>query len=568
MPVSFVRNLGRAPGVQLNPLIDNSARSSRIVGDQSFGLPLRATRGRIDQAFSVTFNTLPSLLGTPETIRANALNEARAQLHEALAISGAPAVVSRLVKIDETKLSWAVLVRVAPEAPATHNTYLYGLSDTSITADTGTVTDNAGTTLAEPTAANCILQVKHLGCHNDGIQISVWAQPVTVGGVEQSTKVLHFRVADADGRVLIYVVGSTDPTAKDDYNRSYYLPDVLARNSDAYEIVVAQNAVFSPGEALYGYSDDNREQRLVSGILKTFVEGGTAYGVPDYQSAIDRLHRAKDDFSYLSSGGSQSAALLTQLSRLAFETNRQMRFDVDGKLGVDAAIAFVESLNLRAAQEAHLMHAFWMPVQSIDPSGVNPDGYIGAAMLNIAMTCRRNATTNTKGLAQKHYPIAGRSNPVPRAGLRQTVALSDVDLNNLESQRINPVVFDSFSDGSFCVFRDQVTQAPVDNSLRKIISVVDMATDIDDRVTRYGKDLINSYPMTMAMKRMTSFLQDLFTAATTTGWLIPSEDMEGDSFRFTVEANGERPYDMMDVRYSLRYDGAVRQIVVTQTLSR
>ncbi|NCC41646.1 MAG: hypothetical protein EOM21_19965, partial [Gammaproteobacteria bacterium] len=386
MPVSFVRNLGRAPGVQLNPLVDNSARSSRIIGDRSFGIPLRATRGRIDRAFPVTFNSLSSLLGQPELISLNAINEARTQLHEALAVSGASAIVSRLVQVDQAEIGWVVLGRILPVSPATLNTYVYGISDAPITgavavtlkdSDGVALKDSEGVALSEFVAANAILQIKHLGCHNDGIQVSVWAQPMTVGGVDQPSKVLHVRVSDADGRVMAYVVGSTDPTAKDDYNRSYYLPNVLSRISDAYEISVADNAVFSPGEALYGYNDQSRENRFSSGIMIAFNEGGTAYTSTDYQSAIDRLGRAQDDFSYLSSGGSQSAALLSQLSRLAFETNRQLRFDVDGSLDVTAAIAFVESLNLGAAQEAHLMQAFWMPVQSIDPSGVNPDGYLG-----------------------------------------------------------------------------------------------------------------------------------------------------------------------------------------------
>jgi len=568
MPVSFVRNLGRAPGVQLNPLVDNSQRATRLIGDRSFGIPMRTTRGRIDRAFSVEFNTLQQKLGPAETIRMNALNEARAQLHEALAISGGSAVVSRLVRADQAHISWAVLVRSDPVEPATANVFTYGTSADAIVEEDNAIKNAAGADLPAADAVDCVLRIKHLECHNDGISVSVWAEPVSVGGVDQSTNVLHVRVSDADNRALIYVVGSTNPDAKDDYGRSYYLPDVFARLSDAYEVEVVPNFAFAPDDALYGYNLDGRENRLTSALLSVFTEGDTAYVIDDYQLAIDRLYRANDDFAYLASGGSQSAALLLQLSRLAFETNRQFRFDVPGTLGVESAIAFVESLNMQAVQEAHLMQAFWAPVKSIDPSGVNPDGYFGTAMLNIAMACRRNITTNTKGLAPKHYPIAGRSHPVPRSGLRQTVALGEMDLNSLERMRINPVVFDAFSDGSFCVFRDQVTQAPVDNSLRKIISVVDMATDIDDRVTRFAKDLINSFPMSTAALRMSTFLQDLFSAAEASGWLIPSEDMAGAAFMFSANPNGERPYDMLDVRYTLRYEGAVRQIEVTQTLSR
>ena len=43
---------------------------------------------------------------------------------------------------------------------------------------------------------------------------------------------------------------------------------------------------------------------------------------------------------------------------------------------------------------------------------------------------------------------------------------------------------------------------------------------------------------------------------------------EGRGWRFDVRPNAQRPYDRIDCSYWLRYDGTVRQIFVTQTLSR
>lgn len=571
MPVTFVRNLAHAPGVQLNRLVDASKLPAPLLGDQAFGVAMRATRGRIDKALRVNSYTLRQKLGAGEPIRANALNEAWAQLYEALVISGGEAIVSRLVRESQAAIKWAVSAQVAPVAPATAKTYAFGTVDILSTETAGSIlTESGDRILLESTLTNGVVLVKHLGCHNDGIKLSLWVEPVMFGGVEVATKVVNLRLLDASGDILFSFKGSTDPLAKNEYGQSFYLPDVVKSQTDELIVEVAENALFSPGEALYGYSTLGGENWQTSALLTAFTEGDYAYTADDYQSATDRLKYSQDDFSYLASGGTQSAALLTRLARLAFDTNRQLRFDVDGRLTPEAAIAFVETLNLSALEEAHLLHAFWAPIKSDDMSGTNPNGYLGASMLNVAMACVRNVTVNTRGMAAKNYPVAGRSHPIQRMGLRQSVVLRDLDLSNLARARINPVVFDTFSDGSFCVFRDQVTMADVDNSLKTLISVVDMSTAIDDRATRYGKSLINSYPMRMAVKRMQDFLSDLFGVAQASGWLVPSTiyEWKGAAYQFMVAPNAARPYDAMDVSYSLHYDGAVRQIVVTQTLSR
>lgn len=547
MPITFTRNLGHAPGVQLNRLIDNSELPGTLIGDRSFGVVMRSNRGRIDKAMEIEFGTLTKKLGAGEPIRANALNEAWAQLYEALMRSNGTAIVSRLVRTSQAVTKWIVVSQVAPVAPATANTYTFSVADTQATSD-------------------YILQIRHLGCHNDGIKVSLWADSVTVGGVEQPTKILNMQLFDANNVQLFSFQGSTDPNAKDDYGRSYYLPDVISAQTDEVIVVVGDNTEFKSGEALYGHTDLGSEKWLASDVLIAFIEGDHSYTVDDYQAAMDRLKHSQYDFSYLASGGTQSSTMLWKLATLAFETNRQLRFDIDGRLSLEAASAFVESLNLSSAAESHLLQAFWMPVKSDDFSGLNPNGYIGAAMLNVALTCAKNIALNSKGFASKNYPTAGIRYPIPRSGLRQAITLSDLDLSNLSKRRINPVVFDTFSSGSVCVFRDQITQALVDNSLRKLISVVDMSTDIDDRVTRFGKGLVNSFPMTVAVKRMKDFLEKLFSSAKTSGWIVPGELKSG--YSIYVAPNEARPYDVMDVQYAIHYDGAVRQIMVTQTLSR
>jgi len=69
---------------------------------------------------------------------------------------------------------------------------------------------------------------------------------------------------------------------------------------------------------------------------------------------------------------------------------------------------------------------------------------------------------------------------------------------------------------------------------------------------------------------MNDFLKTLFEGAEASGWIVPSNDitMKGKSWMSDVRPNEARPYERMDVSYWVRYDGTVRQIFVTQTLTK
>ena len=96
-----------------------------------------------------------------------------------------------------------------------------------------------------------------------------------------------------------------------------------------------------------------------------------------------------------------------------------------------------------------------------------------------------------------------------------------------------------------------------------------MATTIDDLAVKFGKKALQK-PMSVSIDMTTDFLRDLFERAERSGWLVPSDDpaMKGASFAFSVEPDANNPYDKMQMRYSLRYDGTTRQIEMTHTLVR
>lgn len=615
MAVAFTRQLGAESGVQLNPLRDNSELPVTDNSDQSFGIMMRLTRGRYDRPFKVHRGNVTQKCGKGETIQTNALNEAWAQTVEALNKGAYEAVVQRLVTsaaaiqyIVCTQGSGAVLTATVTAGAVTGVTVTNGgtgypsnpkitiggpgtgatLTLTVVngvitgavpatggtgyaTAPTITVSPDYGFSLSATIPATPhIFTVRHLEAYNDGIKVEFRADEKKTAGTPVANDVINLIIRDIDDNELYNVTGSLLPNAKDDYSNSYFLPNVMTKLTDAVEITVHAAAVsILPTSPAYGYGTTGQANWAKSPIQLYFSEGSTAYVTSDYIAARSKLQYTQYDYAYISAGGSQSPAMIAQLIQLAYDTNRQVRFDVPGNLTVDAAIAFVDQLNISDPKSDFLVHRFWMPVKADDPTGLNGNAYIGAATLNIAYACGRNAQRNSRGFAPKNYPVAGRDWPVTRTSMRQLVDLRDQDLNALARAQINPVCFESYTGGARCVFRDSLTSAKVTQSLRMLIAVADMATSIDDAVTRAGKDYLQ-LPMDIGIKRMNAYLEALFDGAQASGWLVVSDapEMKGAAYLYDVRANAARPYDRMDVSYWLRYVGTIRQIFVTQTLSR
>lgn len=549
MNVAFVRQLGAESGVQLNPLRDGSEIPSGDNADQVFAIAMRATRGRIDKAFKVSRATAVKRLGKGESLRASELNEAYVHVREALDNGAYEAVVARLTTEDAV-LKHIVVTEVLGGDSQPTGALAFSVSDT------------------EP-AGPFLLSLRHLECFNDGVKVSLRADENKVGGVAQANSVVTLRLLDPDGEKLMEFTGSLVRGALDDNGNSYYLPDVIASQTDLLEVETGTTESIAPTSEAYGYDETFREKWVTSATLLYFVEGGTAYQVADYIRARDQLAGTQYGFEYIASGGSKAPALLAQLARLAFDLNKQLRFDVPGDLSPEAAIAFVEQLNMGASETAHLLQAFWAPLKSNDPTGLNPKSYFGTATLNIAKACGRNAQVNAKGFAPKNFPIAGREWPVNRTGIVQTYTPNNQELNALARAKINPVIYEVYTGGGRYVFRDSLTCAMVESSLKKLIAVADMSTSIDTAVTRFGKDILQ-LPMKVALKRMQDFLRTLFEGAQASDWIVPSSDpaMGGAAFRFVVQPNEQRSYDTMDVAYWVRYDGTNRAIHVTHTLTR
>lgn len=534
----FVRQLGFQPGVQLNPLADNTDGAAPDNSDQVVAMVGRFTRGRIDRAFRVNRSNLFAKTGKPDTLRANGLNEGRLHLYEALFNGSQESVVSRLNTAASTK-KWAL-------------------------ANIG----NGVTTFSEGgvdlTGATYSLAALHHDCHNDGIKLSVHADPLLTGGIPVVNNVLTVRVLDSEGNRLHEFTGSVDPSAKDDYGASAYLPDVAARQTDS--VTLAVNATFTgvpTTSNAYGRGVDGRDQWPTSALLVCFVEGATTYLAGDYDRAVDALRNTTDPFGYIVSGGTQVLSLLMKLADFAVEANIPMKLDYSGSLDPDAVLTLDASLGL----DTHYVHKFWAPLEAEDPASGGRAVW-GASGLNAGFSCRRNARVNAKGFAPKNFPIAGKEWPVQRTAVRQIHKPNEQQLSDLAKAQINPVLFELYNGGGRYVFTDCLTAAKTRVSYKKLISVAEMTATLDNWVAMYAKEILNQ-PMSVYIKSMKTFMQNLLEGAEASGWLVKSKNLEGNApFQFEVVPDAIRPADLVHISYWTSFDGVARQVTVQQTLTR
>ena len=220
-----------------------------------------------------------------------------------------------------------------------------------------------------------------------------------------------------------------------------------------------------------------------------------------------------------------------------------------------------------------MLHCFWSPIESNDPTGINGRGIYGAATRNIAYSCLRNAQINAKGFAPKNYPSAGKNHPLDRTGIKQLFTPTEWEKSDLAEAKINPVIYERYNGGGRYVYTDSLTMALTRVSYRKLIAVADMSTTLDDRITRFAKEVLQ-LPMSESIRLMEDFLKFLFEGAEASDWLDPSTVKDdrlkqlGRAWEFLVKPDERRPSDRMHVEYGLHYVGTTRQIFVTQTIKR
>jgi hypothetical protein len=113
-----------------------------------------------------------------------------------------------------------------------------------------------------------------------------------------------------------------------------------------------------------------------------------------------------------------------------------------------------------------------------------------------------------------------------------------------------------------------LTAAKTRVSYKKLISVAEMSSTLDNWVSTYAKEL-QQLPMQEFIKRMDAYLGILLPDAEASGWLKPSKNLDGNAaFAFSVRASEVRPADLALIDYWTSFDGVARQAIIQQTITR
>ncbi|MEC7118336.1 MAG: hypothetical protein VXW65_00325 [Pseudomonadota bacterium] len=99
MRADFTRQLGAAPGVQLDPTIDDTLPSNQSDADTMVATLAHLTRGRTDRAFVVNSSNYDARLGRLPSLKRSRMSEALYQIRHFLdTYPQGRVVVSRLAK--------------------------------------------------------------------------------------------------------------------------------------------------------------------------------------------------------------------------------------------------------------------------------------------------------------------------------------------------------------------------------------------------------------------------------------------------------------------------------------
>lgn len=410
-----------------------------------------------------------------------------------------------------------------------------------------------------------LFAIKHLACHDDGIRVAVHADAAkTAQGKPAASRMITVALTDSKGVALsgMRFTGSTDPDAKDSFGNSIYLPDVAKSKTGLAELVCGEAGGLPQGirVASDAYGGSNGVDKWASSwIMRYYVPGAPDFEASDYTLAVNALENTTLAFGYIASGGTESVALLRELSRLAYAINTQLRYDIPGRFGVEEAISFAEMVGFKATDAKRLCHGFWAPIKSDAPAGGGAKGYYGVSGWHIAKSCARNAIKDSNGIAAKRVPIAGAAYPLDRTGMEQICFPTEHEKSLLADACINPVLNEQYAGASLFVITDLLTSDPMEEASRQI-PVVEMATSVDRHVAQLVKRYLPA-PFENIKFLIARDLSLYFDRLITAGWLI-----EPDQYWYEIKMNPDRPNDSCIANYLLHYSSCIRQVYISQTI--
>ena len=522
------RLVGQQSGVQVNMPVDKTDRLLPEVGDQTIAVVGHFSRGRIDRPFFLSPEKLQRYLGKAKSIRLDSRNETYLQVYEALKAGAAGAVISRL------------------SSDAAISKYITLNADGSISA-------------AETLGADYLLAVKMADAIEQGVYVT-FAAGSEDGYVRVTIRELDKNSAGFDtdeGYVLYEFEGSCVAGELDENGNSAFIDDMASRfYGDWLKVVVAKEI---DAKQLADAMSKPRSAAVIA-----FEDKGTV-AVENKTKAVTALGRTNIKYRYLVVS-SNDIVINSQMMALAQEFNRKIFIEVPGELTPEAAAAWIANFNY-SAQGGMYFDFNWSPLRRDDPLGISGNVMFGTVGQKAGAACARNAITNGHGLAKLNQPIAGKDYFITGDRIAQVYFPDDTEMALLAKARINPAISSEYHDGSGYVWADSFSGAKK-NGISKLASAAEIAIWAQDQWGKFGKSLLQK-PMKEGIQLMSRFSTRQLQAMEASDWLIPSEQLGGKAWAFSVAPNERYPDDRLDTILKLSIDGVVRVVnISTEMYSR
>lgn len=363
--------------------------------------------------------------------------------------------------------------------------------------------------------------------------------------MSENTKVHH-----ADGSIIYEFDGSADIEAVNEFNESDFIGDNASFfYGDEIEFVHAESPVLT-----------NVQELNKTVFAKYFTDTGTPE-TEQYQAAAAKLAQTPLQYNKIINS-SKNVALVQALIEAGIIANRRVYIDIDGTLSPEAAVAWKNQFNYDA-QSGMYLSWLYAPIVRTDPTGVSGVMTFGTSGMRAGYAAAHNMNLNALGLPPLQQPIAGKDFMLSGTRITETRTLTDSELALLAENKIIPVMYQEYHDGSGFVWADSLSGAKK-SGISKLESAADISIWAQETWGRFSKSL-EQKPMTEAIKQAKIFTERTLKQMETSGWLVPSATL-GAAYAYEISPNERYPDDRLEIVLYLSINGVVRRVTVSSRL--
>lgn len=231
-------------------------------------------------------------------------------------------------------------------------------------------------------------------------------------------------------------------------------------------------------------------------------------------------------------------------------------------------VAFVNGLNLDESR----LRILWNPNECRPNNATSvlaPRRWRPCVGDYMAKHLLRNVLKNANGIAPIHVPVGGFDFPLNFVAMRQMagVELDEEAQNAIAEAGVIVVMSEEYEEGNRWVYGDILTQRDSKTSALRLAN----ASEIETFTTRVVISIIKKHllsPMSNYINNATSDCVRFLDNCVAAGLLKSSEQLNGQYYALSITPRADKPFEAVDVKFSRRPEGAVRQAFLDTTINK